>query len=98
MPVFLPGNYERYIIGHIQEIIFMKKLFIVSFAVLTLGLGSCGSSTGADNRPADTVSAAATSIDSAANNGVIPPSAAPGNAGNSSLADTAYKADSTKKK
>ena len=37
--------------------------------------------------------------DSAANNGILPPSGAPGNANNSSLADTAYKSkDSAAKK
>jgi hypothetical protein len=33
--------------------------------------------------------------DSAANNGILPPSGAPGNANNSSLADTTYKARDT---
>jgi hypothetical protein len=76
----------------------MKKLFIVFLAIFTMALGSCGS--GADSKPksADTISSGTSSLDSAANNGVIPPSAAPGNAGNSSLADTTYKSDTTKKK
>jgi hypothetical protein len=75
----------------------MKKLFIISFTLLTIGLESCGSGNNTVHKTMDTVSAGAPSIDSAANNSVIPPSANPANAGNSSLADTAYK-DSTKSK
>jgi hypothetical protein len=74
----------------------MKKISGISIGFITLILMSCGSGN-SSQKSVDTVSAASSSIDSAANNGVIPPSAAPGNAGNSSLADTTYK-DTTKKK
>lgn len=75
----------------------MKKLFVASLAVFAMVFISCHNSSGAPP-PAPAVAPAA-APDSAANNGVLPPSAAPGNANNSSLADTAYKAgDSVKKK
>ena len=75
----------------------MKKLLIISFSLFTLCLASCGSANDSNHKTTDTVAAGASSIDSAANNGLIPPSANPSNAGNSSLADTTYK-DSTKRK
>jgi len=71
----------------------MKNLFILSSAAIMLVFISCGQSTGNPALPAGSGSP-----DSAANNGVLPPSASPDNANNSSLADTAYQAnDSTKK-
>jgi hypothetical protein len=73
----------------------MKKISGISFGFITLILMSCGSGN-SNQKTTDTVSASS-SIDSAANNGILPPSAAPGNAGNSSLADTTYK-DTTKSK
>ena len=73
----------------------MKKISGLVLALLLLTWVSCGNP-GANQKSADTASAAS-SIDSAANNGIIPPSAAPGNANNSSLADTTYK-DTTKMK
>ena len=75
----------------------MKKLLILSFACIALGLNSCGNGGDTKKPAADSASPASSSIDSAANNGVLPPSAAPGNAGNSSLADTTYM-DTTKSK
>lgn len=75
----------------------MKKLLIVSFACIMCALYSCGSGADSKKPAVDSASRASSSIDSAANNGVLPPSAAPGNAGNSSLADTTYK-DTTKTK
>jgi hypothetical protein len=62
----------------------MKKILIISFSALLFIVSSC-------HNKANTAPQASGSPDSAANNGVIPPSAAPGNATNSSLADTAYK-------
>jgi hypothetical protein len=71
----------------------MKKLFIFSFVMVALFLGSCNGNSDTTHKNNDTVSFQGTaSPDSAANNGIIPPSAAPGNAGNSSLADTGYHA------
>jgi hypothetical protein len=73
----------------------MKKLFPAFFALTVLIIASC------QNHSDNSVkkdSVTSSSPDSAANNGILPPSAAPGNAGNSSLADTTYKAkDSVKK-
>ena len=75
----------------------MKKLIFSVFISTVLILASCGNS--ADTPPKNTDTAVSSGPDSAANNGIIPPSAAPGNAGNSSLADTTYKSkDSVKKK
>ena len=73
----------------------MRKTFLASLALAVLVAASC------HNNPDNTIkkdSVANPSPDSAANNGILPPSAAPGNANNSSLADTTYKAkDSVKK-
>jgi len=74
----------------------MKNISGIFFVLLVLSCLSCGNAN-SDQKPVDTVAAASPSIDSAANNGILPPSAAPGNAGNSSLADTTYK-DTTKVK
>ena len=73
----------------------MKKSLLFLVIALFMVLISC--SDGSSNSvQKDSVTNAGP--DSAANNGILPPSAAPGNAGNSSLADTTYKAkDSTKK-
>ena len=78
----------------------MKRLFVVSFAIVALFFGSCNGNSDSTHKNSDTVSSPNTaSPDSAANNSIIPPSAAPGNAGNSSLADTSYHVkDSTIKK
>jgi len=78
----------------------MKKIFFILLVMTTTGLISCGNQS--DKKPASAdsvVSGNSNAIDSAANNGILPPSAAPGNAGNSSLADTTYKKpkDSLKK-
>jgi hypothetical protein len=77
--------------------LFMKKVFISVFAAMLLGFCSCNNNTGT-TAPAPKDSTANSSPDSAANNGIIPPSAAPGNANNSSLADTTYKANDTSRK
>ena len=82
------------------KIIFMKKIFFIVMIMITTGLISCGDHS--DKTPASkdsVVSGNSNALDSAANNGILPPSAAPGNAGNSSLADTTYKKtkDSLKK-
>jgi hypothetical protein len=67
----------------------MNRLHIIFFAVITLIFSSCHN--------AQTSPAGSGSPDSAANNGIVPPSAAPGNATNSSLADTVYKSGDTVK-
>ena len=78
----------------------MKKLFIGFSALLFIVLIACNGNDSKKQKATDSVVAPASgSLDSAANNGILPPSAAPGNAGNSSLADTSYHAnDSTKSK
>ena len=71
----------------------MKKLFAVSSLAMLLIFGSC------HNKAAAPAPASTAGPDSAANNGILPPSAAPGDATNSSLADTTYKGkDSSKVK
>jgi hypothetical protein len=76
----------------------MKKLFIFSFVMVALFLGSCNGNSDSTHKSSDTVSSQrTTSPDSEANNSIIPPSAAPGNAGNSSLADTSYHAKDSAK-
>jgi hypothetical protein len=78
----------------------MKKLFFIILVAMTTGLISCGNDSEKTPAVKDSVSSGSSNaIDSAANNGILPPSAAPGNAGNSSLADTTYKKtkDSLKK-
>jgi hypothetical protein len=81
----------------------MKKSIFVAWMIAAGMLSSCGNDS---NTPAAATDTAKTTpsnaIDSAANNNVLPPSAAPGDANNSSLADTTYKAkpkpkDSVKK-
>jgi hypothetical protein len=72
----------------------MKKIIIISFLSMTTVFGSCGDNSGNESpKSSDSVSpAGSASLDSAANNGILPPSAAPGNANNSSLADSSYPA------
>ena len=74
----------------------MKKLLLPALTSITIILTSCGNSSDTPAKNTDTVVSAGP--DSAANNGIIPPSAAPGDAGNSSLADTAYKSKDSLKK
>ena len=76
----------------------MKKISAVSIFMILILVGSCNGPSANPAKPTDSTGSKASGPDSAANNGIIPPSAAPGNAGNSSLADTAYHADSTKRK
>jgi hypothetical protein len=77
----------------------MKKIIVVSFAIAALFFVSCSGQSGNSTKPTDSAAApAAKSPDSAANNAIIPPSAAPGNATNSSLADTTYKAKDSSRK
>ena len=77
----------------------MKKISVVSIIAMVIIMSACNGSSTNPAKPADSTGSSATGPDSAANNGIIPPSAAPGNAGNSSLADTSYHAgDSAKKK
>jgi hypothetical protein len=77
----------------------MKKLYSVSFVVVLMVFASChNGSVSGTIKSSDTPVVNSGGPDSAANNAILPPSAAPGNANNSSLADTTYKAkDSTKK-
>jgi hypothetical protein len=77
----------------------MKKILVVSIAVLSCIFSSCGGQSGDSAKPTDSSATTTKSPDSAANNAIVPPSAAPGNASNSSLADTTYKGkDSSKTK
>ena len=78
----------------------MKKICVIYFTVMALVFSSCNNSTGTPAKPTDSSgSTGSNSPDSAANNGILPPSAAPGNATNSSLADSTYKTkDSLKSK
>ena len=78
----------------------MKKLYGFSFVAILMAFTSCHNGTESGTRKSgDTTVVSPGGPDSAANNGILPPSAAPGNANNSSLADTTYKAkDSSKKK
>ena len=69
----------------------MKKLFIISFVVMTMVFGSCNDGSNSVPKKSDTVTTPA-GPDSAANNAILPPASSPGDANNSSLADTAYKA------
>jgi len=80
--------------------LFMKNLYRFFYIALFMAVASCHNGAGSGTPKAgDTTVTNAGGPDSAANNGILPPSAAPGNANNSSLADTTYKAkDSTKKK
>jgi hypothetical protein len=78
---------------------YMKKISVVLiFAMVIIIMNSCSGPSADTAKPADSTGTKATGPDSAANNGIIPPSASPGNANNSSLADTTYHADSTKRK
>ncbi len=76
------------------KIFFMKNLFYGFLMVLAVATDSC-----ANNSSSAPAKDSATSVgpDSAAKNGMIPPSAAPGNAGNSSLADSTYKSKDSNK-
>jgi hypothetical protein len=76
----------------------MKNFLIFLFIATHLVFISCnGSSNQTPPKSTDTTVNAG-GPDSAANNGILPPSAAPGNANNSSLADTTYKAKDTGRK
>ena len=74
----------------------MKKTFFIFFVAVGMTIGSCNNNS---SEASQKDSVTNSSPDSAANNGILPPPANPGDAGNSSLADTTYKAkDSTKSK
>jgi len=73
----------------------MKKTGFILFAAVVMAIGSCNNNSATGTQKDSVVPS---SPDSAANNGILPPSANPGDAGNSSLADTAYKANDTTKK
>jgi hypothetical protein len=77
----------------------MKKALILPLAVLLAVFISCNSNSNPSAPKTSDTTVNNGGPDSAANNGILPPSGAVGNANNSSLADTTYKAkDSTKKK
>ncbi len=77
----------------------MKKIYLVSVTFTAIFFSCCHNNSVNTTKSADSsVNAGSNSRDSAANNGIIPPSASPGNATNSSLADTAYKAKDSEKK
>ncbi|HEY2348766.1 MAG TPA: hypothetical protein VGH64_07105 [Puia sp.] len=77
----------------------MKNFIILPFTVLMLILISCNNGANQPTPRSTDTTVNTGGPDSAANNGILPPSGAPGNANNSSLADTAYKSkDSTGKK
>jgi hypothetical protein len=72
---------------------FMKNYLFVGFLFSAIMFCACGNGSSSAPVSTDTVkNAVPTAIDSAANNGVLPPSGAAGNANNSSLADTSYNA------
>ncbi|MEJ0082457.1 MAG: hypothetical protein WDM78_16235 [Puia sp.] len=77
----------------------MKNILVLSFAAMLLIFVSCNNSN-SQATPRNTDSTANSGgPDSAANNGILPPSGSPANANNSSLADTTYKSkDSSSKK
>ena len=76
----------------------MKKMSAVSIIVLLALIGSCSSPSDNSTKKTDSSASNPSGPDSAANNGIIPPSASPSNSGNSSLADTAYHAGDTSKR
>ncbi|HEY2648544.1 MAG TPA: hypothetical protein VGI38_05095 [Puia sp.] len=77
----------------------MKNFIISSFTVLMLVFISCNNSANQSTPKSTDTMVNNGGPDSAANNGILPPSGAPGNANNSSLADTTYKSkDSGAKK
>jgi hypothetical protein len=76
----------------------MKDLFRFMLAAVLLVFVSCNNNGNRSPKSTDTTVNSG-GPDSAANNGILPPSGAPGNANNSSLADTTYKTkDSAAKK
>ena len=71
----------------------MKKSIFGAWVIAGGMFGSCGNGSNTSATATDTAKTTpSNAIDSAANNNVLPPSAAPGDANNSSLADTTYKA------
>jgi hypothetical protein len=73
----------------------MKNILILSFVAMLLVFVSCNNNSN-QTAPKSTDTAVNNGgPDSAANNGILPPSGAPSDANNSSLADTAYKSKDT---
>jgi hypothetical protein len=89
--IFVPGIIFN---PYFKEKCIMKKMMVLSGISLALVLNACQSG-GSSADAKDTVLKAGP--DSAANNGVLPPSASPGDANNSSLADSAYKSPDSNK-
>lgn len=90
--------YAGYLFYTVSEMIYMKNFPSFLFAVL-LVLASCNGSGNQANPKSSDTTVNNGGPDSAANNGILPPSGAVGNANNSSLSDTSYKArDSSGKK
>jgi hypothetical protein len=69
----------------------MRNFIMLIFATMVLSFVSCNDS--GDQKASKSTDTAVNNggPDSAANNGILPPSGSPANANNSSLADTAYK-------
>ena len=78
---------------------FMKNIPVLTFAAILLVFVSCNNSGHQTAPKSSDTTVNNGGPDSAANNGILPPSGSPSNANNSSLADTTYKAkDSSAKK
>jgi hypothetical protein len=84
------GQSKHYLTA--QKNYFMKKIWIVCLSAGILIFISCH-----NNSTAPAPASSSGSPDSAANNGVLPPSASPSEATNSSVADTAYKSPDSNK-
>jgi hypothetical protein len=70
----------------------MKNILILSLTALLLVFVSCNNSHNQTAPKSSDTTVKNVGPDSAANNGILPPSGAVDNANNSSLADTTYKA------
>jgi len=76
----------------------MKNIYFITCLCTALVFISCTDQAGSNKPAVPDTAAVNNTYDSAANNGILPPSAAPGNANNSSVADTTYKANDSSKK
>ena len=73
----------------------MKNFIVLTLAALVLVFVSCNNSSDQSAPKSTDTTVNNGGPDSAANNGILPPSGSPANADNSSLADTTYKAKDT---
>jgi hypothetical protein len=76
----------------------MKNILILTFAAMLLVFVSCNDNTSQTAPKSSDTTVNNGGPDSAANNGILPPSGSPANANNSSLADTTYKSKDTSTK